>query len=119
MSLKYTNGMTEQHGNLTTNKNLSTFVTGDCLNASQQIMQADVVGKRENDLFFYYRNHDSPVWRSTPEKHIMPKMPTNTPDPLLDRTFGALVQGDGDGNRTALLHFPGSRTLRTSASVRR
>jgi hypothetical protein len=75
-------------------KPFSTFVTGDCLNASQKLMKADVVLKRSAQLLWYTRNEDSPVWRDTLERQlVLPAMPTGVRDPLLHRQFGALVQG--------------------------
>eukprot|EP01048_Picozoa_sp_COSAG05_P000869 COSAG05_NODE_27_length_29281_cov_199.946919_11_plen_602_part_00 len=114
-----------------TKKAFSTFVTGDCLNASQKKMRADSVDTRNADLLFSYRNHDSPVWRHTLEsQRVMSAMPRDTPDPLLHRQFGALVQGSGDiGWVTApvpcLRHCCGSsgnqcgsRVLQTNATAR-
>ncbi len=109
-------------------KSFSTFVTGDCLNESQKMMQADVVLNRTEDLLFYTRNHDSPVWRDTLERQlVMPAMPAGARDPLLHRQFGALVQGDGSGWETASIPcLPhccrsttgcGSRTLNTTTRV--
>ena len=104
----------------------STFVTGDCLNESQKMMQADVVLRRSEDLVFFTRNNDSPVWRETLERQlVMPAMPAGVRDPLLHRQFGALVQGDGSGWSAApapcLQHCChtgcGSRTLQTTTSV--
>ena len=80
-------------------------IQGICPNrtgAAATVMHADLVPKCTDDLLFYYRNEDSPVWRDTLENQLTwPEMPAESKiDPLLHRTFGALVRGDPAGGAT-------------------
>jgi hypothetical protein len=80
-------------------------VRGIC-NASSAVVHADTVETASSSggaqLLWSYRNSNS-TWKSTLENQLLwPDMPQDAPDPLINRQFGALVQGHGEDGSGAV-----------------
>jgi len=71
-----------------------TSVYGIMNQNSPVIVKADTVLSQENKLIWCHHNQQS-IWKKTLQVQALVELIEKEEDPLLFRTFGALVQGDG------------------------